>query len=379
MTSRERARRALARLEVDRVPVDFGGTVVTSIDVRAYAGLMAEFGIAGGPGPIIDHAMGTVSPSEAIMAAYGSDFRRVSLNAFAPTVTGGEYTDAFGRVLRKADGHPYYDTVGFPLSGIEGGYAEAVGRMALPDPDDPAPYHGLRDRARDLYEGTEFSVVADFGVPGFYETAQKLRGYENLACDLLEDRVSVRALFDRLLDLQKRMFRRYLGQVGGYADVVGYADDLGMQDRPQVSPETYRDLIMPYHKEIFRYIHSLADIRILLHSCGAVGPLIPLFIEAGADVLNPVQTTAAGMDPKGLKAGFGDSVAFWGGVDVQGTLPFGDPESVAAEAEGLMRDMGPTGYVLAPSHNVQYGTPVGNLSAMFPYKAGDGRGRHGAG
>ena len=94
----------------------------------------------------------------------------------------------------------------------------------------------MKDRAKDLYENSSFAIVSDFGVPGFYETSQKLRGYEQLACDLLINRILLQPCNDILLDLQKRFFKNYLGQVGKYAQ-DGYADDLEMQDRPQMSPE----------------------------------------------------------------------------------------------------------------------------------------------
>jgi uroporphyrinogen decarboxylase len=238
--------------------------------------------------------------------------------------------------------------------------------MQMPDADNPEIYFGIKDKAKDLYENSPYAIVADFGVPGFYETSQKLRGYENIACDLMIDQEFVKALFDRLLELQKRFFKNYLGQVGKYVQVIGYADDLGMQDRPQMAPEIYRKIVKPYHTEIFKFIHEQADVKILLHSCGAIFPLIDDLIEAGVDILNPVQTRATGMDPVKLKETFGDRILFWGGIDEQYVLPHGTRDEVFAEVEKMIRIMGKNGgYILGPGHNIQVDTPMENIVAMF--------------
>jgi uroporphyrinogen decarboxylase len=363
MTPRERVARMLAGKETDRVPVDFGGTVVTCLDLHAHRKLKKHFGIPEGEDPIIDYTMGTVEPCEELKVRFGSDFRRVSLNGGNPGIIGHEFRNGFGIRMRQALPHEYFDVVGSPLAEAE---LDDLDRMEMPDPDAPELYAGLRERTKRLYDDTPYAIVADFGVPGFYETSQKLRGYENLACDLLIDRTFVTALYDRLLELQKRYFKNYLAAVGKYAQVIGYADDLGMQDRLQMSPETYRDVIKPYHRKIFAFIHEHTDARILLHSCGAVTPVIDDLIEVGVDILNPVQTRAKGMDPETLKSSFGKRIMFWGGVDEQQLLPRGTPEEVAEEVVRLMAVLGEGGgYVLAPGHNLQTDTPVENIVAMY--------------
>lgn len=362
MTSRERVKRALNHQEVDRIPVDFGGTVVTCLDYHAHRRLKKFFGLDDGDDPIIDHSMGTVAPDERLMRRFGSDFRRVAMNVIPPRIEGGVFENGFGNKLKRADPHLYYDTIYFPLRDAD---VSQLDTMLTPDPDNPSLYEGLGERAKALYEGTDYAIVADFGVPGFYETSQKLRGYENLACDLLTDTEFVRALYDRLLELQKRFFKNYLGQVGKYVQVIGYADDLGMQDRPQISPALYREVVMPYHRAIFKYIHELADVKILLHSCGAIRPMIDSLVEAGVDILNPLQTRARGMVPVELRAEFGGKVCFWGGVDEQEVLPRGTVDEVKREVARLKRDMGPTGFVLGPSHNFQADTPPANIEALY--------------
>lgn len=344
--------------------MDFGGTVVTCLDGRAHVRLQEHMGFAdAAPGPIIDYTMGTVAPREEIMRAFDVDFRRVALRYPPPTIVDGMFTDGFGMRLKQAVPHAYFDVVYHPLAqaGIDD-----LDRMALPNPDNAAIYAGLEDDARDLYENSPYCIVADFGVPGFYETGQKLMGYERFMGDLCAEPDLIHALFERLLDLQKRFFANYLNVVGRYVQVIGYADDLGMQDRLQVSPRVYREMLKPYHREMFRFIHERTDARIILHSCGCVEPIIDDLVEIGLDILNPVQTRATGMDPVRLKSKWGDKLVFWGGIDEQLLLPTGSAEDVRAEVRRMVEIMSQSGgYVLAPSHNIQSDTPPENVAAMY--------------
>lgn len=364
MKSRERAMRALSHMETDRVPMDLGGTVVTCLDGQAHMELQKYLGMPDpSPGQIIDYTMGTVKPREEIMRLFDVDFRRVALRYPPPTIVDDTFVDGFGIKLRRAVPHAYYDVVSHPL-------AEAtindLDRMTMPDADNLAIYAGLSDQAKDLYENSPYCIVADFGVPGFYETGQKLMGYEQFMASLCLEPDFIRALFNRLLDLQKRFFTNYLNAAGKYVQVIGYADDLGMQDRLQISPNIYREMLKPYHKEIFSFIHSRTDAKIILHSCGAISPIIGDLIEVGVDILNPVQTRATGMDPKQLKSDWGDKVVFWGGIDEQILLPQGSPDEVRQVVRETIETLGRSGgYVLGPSHNFQSDTPPVNIAALY--------------
>jgi len=143
--------------------------------------------------------------------------------------------------------------------------------------------------------------------------------------------------------------------------------DFGMQEGLFISQRTYRELFSPYYRLVNAAIHEQTDWKTFKHSCGSVYDLIPDFIEDGFDILNPVQTSAAKMDPKTLKREFGDSLVFWGGgVDTQKTLPFGTPDEVYREVReriDIFNDGG--GYVFAAIHNIQNGVPVPNLLAMI--------------
>lgn len=362
MTSRERVMRVLNHQEPDRVPIDFGGTVVTCMELHAHKKLKRYLGIEDDHDPIIDYTMGTVEPCAELVRRFGSDVRRVGLNVIPPHIENDMYEGGFGIRYKNAKPHEYYDVCYSPLADAE---IEDLATMSVPDAEDPALYAGLRERAKELYEGTDSAIFADFGVPGFYETSQKARGYQNLACDLVDDSGFIFALYDRMLEIQKAYFKRYLEAVGGYAAVVGYADDLGMQDRPQMSPATYRAVLKPYHKKIFTFIHEQADIKIMLHSCGAVEPLIEDLMDAGVDIFNPLQTSAAGMQPEPLMKKYAGRTVFWGGLDIQKLLPFGTPDEVEEGVRRMMREMDHRSYVFAPAHNIQSDTPPENILRMF--------------
>ncbi len=143
--------------------------------------------------------------------------------------------------------------------------------------------------------------------------------------------------------------------------------DFGTQNGPFISRQTYRKLYLPFQRRLNDWVHQHTPWKTFMHSCGSMIDLLPDVIEAGFDVLNPVQCSAAGMDPRLLKQRFGDRITFWGGgVDTQKTLPFGSPEDVRAETLQRIETFGPGGgFVFNPVHNVQACTPTENLVAMY--------------
>jgi uroporphyrinogen-III decarboxylase len=145
------------------------------------------------------------------------------------------------------------------------------------------------------------------------------------------------------------------------------ATDFGMQKGPLVAPQTYRELFMPFHRRVNDWVHQYTTWKTFIHSCGSVIGLIDDFIEAGFDILNPVQCSAALMDPAELKRRFGDRAVFWGGgVDTQHTLPTGSPEQVRAQVRERIDIFGPGGgFVFNTIHNIQPKTPLQNVLAMY--------------
>ena len=175
-------------------------------------------------------------------------------------------------------------------------------------------------------------------------------------------------VFERQCELGIQNLRKIAGAVGERITAVFISGtDFGTQAGRFISPKSYRDLYKPFHKAVNDWVHSHTPWKTFIHSCGSVSAFIPDFIEAGFDILNPVQTTAADMEAEMLKERFGEQLTFWGGgVDTQNTLPFGTPEQVRAEVRERIEIFGKDGgFVFNPVHNVQARTPVENLMALY--------------
>jgi uroporphyrinogen-III decarboxylase len=175
-------------------------------------------------------------------------------------------------------------------------------------------------------------------------------------------------VFDRQCAIALENLARIHAAVGDRVEAVFITGtDFGTQSGPFIAPSAYRDLYMPFHRRVNDWIHARTGWKTFIHSCGSVAAFIPDFIEAGFDVLNPVQCSAAHMDPAELARRFGDRLTFWGGgVDTQRTLPYGSAEEVRAQVEARLRIFGAGGgYVFNPIHNVQAKTPPENVVAAF--------------
>jgi len=275
------------------------------------------------------------------------------------------YRDEWGVVRTMPPGSYYYDLTGSPLA--DDATMSAIASHRWPDPDDPGRYRGLRERARYLHEETGYAVVANLNC-SFFLRCFELRGWSNFYMDLAANTEFAEALMDRYLGIRLRMAELAMEQIGEYIDVVMVSsDDLGMIDRPLISPPMYRELVKPRQKRTFDFFRERTDAKLFYHCDGAVYPLIPDFIEIGVEALNPIQLNAAGMgDTKRLKAEFGDKLTFWGAIDTQRVLPSGTPKDVREEVRLRIGDLAPGGgYVVCSVHNIQPGVPPENVVAMF--------------
>jgi uroporphyrinogen decarboxylase len=228
------------------------------------------------------------------------------------------------------------------------------------------PNEELSKTASALRATGEYVLVGYFG-GHILQLGQILRGWEEFLLDLLVNKAFAQALMEAAVDANIRRFQRYTETIGRYVDVILFEEDLGMQDRPLLSPELYRSMVKPHHARLYGFAKANSGARLMLHSDGAIAPLIPDFIEMGIDILTPVQVSAAGMDTARLKKDFGRDLCFWGAAcDSQTTLPFGTPNQVADEARRRIGDLAPGGgFVFAPIHNIQAGVPAANIAAMY--------------
>jgi len=175
-------------------------------------------------------------------------------------------------------------------------------------------------------------------------------------------------IFERQCEIGVANLERLHARIGDAVDAVFVTGtDFGMQQGPFISPAAYRDLFMPFHRAVNDWVHQHTTWKTFIHSCGSLQPLLPDMIAAGFDILNPVQCSAYDMDPRDLKARYGDQLTFWGGgVDTQNTLPFGSPAEVRAEVRERIEVLGQGGgFVFNTVHNIQANVPVENLLALF--------------
>lgn len=365
MTPRERVLKALAFEEPDRVPLDIGSINVTSFHVEVEKELKKYLGFKGGKTRIRSYNQRCVIPDERILQYFGSDTRSVYFKESKKWTKqpDGLWVDEWGIGYKLSPNGYYYEFARHPL---EDATLEDLNKYQWPNPYSPKRLEGVLDEARELKKEGKYCLVLEGLRECIFGLASWLRGHTQFYIDLVADKKFANALLDGLLDYQKKLAGFILDKLGKYVDVVKVADDLGTQDSLIISPSTYREMIKPRQRELYKFIKERCDCKLLLHTDGAIREIIPDFIEIGVDILN-IQPSAKGMDPKSLKEEFGSRVVFWGGgCDTQSVLPFGTPEEVrehVRERIEIFKKGG--GYVFAQVHNIQPGVPVKNILAMY--------------
>lgn len=373
MTSRERLLAALNHTEPDRVPIDLGGNQ-TGIHKFAYQALVRHLGLSDEV-RIMDAVQQLARPCEEVLQRFRVDTRYIAAGA-ASDWKGGivqeerggrlwhDLVDEFGVRWSMPEDQPYFmDITRHPLESAD---INAVAAYPFPKGDDPGRFAGLRERALDLRNNTPYAVVS--GISGVvYETCWYMRGLENWFMDLMTNPAFCEALLDQTLKFWMDWFRVFLDEVGDVVDVIMIGDDLAGQTGPLFNPEIYRQLVKPRHKRLVQYIKSRTNAKIWYHTCGACTSYIPELMDNGIDILNPVQISAEGMDPAGLKSRFGKRLTFWGGaIDAQHILPQGTPEDVRHAVRQNLEAFKPGGgYVFNNVHNIQAGVPPENITALF--------------
>ena len=369
MNRRERFQAMVNHQNPPGVLVDYGKHI-GSFHKNAYAqlrGRLAEVALPSEP-KILDRMAQNIVLDEALCQRLGLDFRWVVPHwvRVRDVEIDGEpgYLDMWHTPHKWTDVGQYFAVAGQPL-GAENLTVAEIEAFDWPDPADPRMFAGLREQARHWYETTDYVVGADGIKVGVLQTASQLRGYDKLFTDFALNPDLAHALLDKLSGLFNTMYRTYLEAVGPYVQVVVITDDQGTQQSLMVSPKMFRTFIKPRLKSLIATIKATADVKVLMHCDGAIGPIIDDLIEIGVDILNPIQTVVKGLqDPRALKEKYGDRLTFHGGIDVQQFLPNASPEAVRREVAKRVEELG-GGYIVAPCHNINVDIPPENVLALF--------------
>jgi uroporphyrinogen decarboxylase len=391
MNSRQRVLGALEHRQPDRVPIDLGGTRQSGMAASTYHQLKERLGLTT-PTRVYDLYQMLAEIERPVRERFGADC--IGLNR--PAV-------AFG--IRNEHWKPWRLFDGTPVE-VPGGFnpvAQPNGDLVLLGPDgsplarmpqggfyfdrldkypgaahvDPETFQPplltteecdhLHAQAEAYWQNTDLAIIAAMGPPYELFFGLGTGDFQAWMITLATEPDYVQALYQRLVEAWLENLRRFSAAVGDRVQILQFNDDLGTQDAPFLSVKMFRERIMPHYQRGLDWVHQNTKMKVFMHNDGAIFDFLPTLIEMGVDILNPVQTTAAGMDPVKLKRQFGDRLVFWGAAcDCQKTLPFGTPDQVAREVEQNIAALAPGGgYVLAGVHNIQAGVPPENVIALF--------------
>jgi len=413
MNSRERVLCALNHCEPDRVPVDFSGHRSSGISALLYPKLRAFFELPEKPVRIYDPIQQMAVVDDDMLDLLGVDTielgRAFALNdddwsdwvlpdgspCLLPVWVKPEREEHRWVIRSKSgtiiahmpDGAFYFEQTFYPffekddLDNLPDALDECMWSAIASPPGPLVSGPGGDDllvrEARNLRNTSDRAILGLFG-GNLLELGQFLYRNDKFLMQLALNPAGVHRFLDCLVDMHLQNLEKFLNLVGEYIDVIVFGDDLGMQTGPQISPQMYRDFFKPRHSKMWRRAKELADVKVMLHCCGGVRPLLPDLIDAGLDAINPVQISCRGMEATQLKADFGDKLVFWGGgCDTQQILPLGTPEDVRAHVRqqvDIFKKGG--GFVFQQVHNILANVPPQNVAAMFAEINRDHHPRH---
>jgi hypothetical protein len=411
MNSNQRVLAALNHRNSDQIPLDMGASAVTGMSVVSVYALRQALGLdaPGTPVKVTEpyQMLGEAAPD--LLDALGVDvvglggprtmfgFPNENWKAWNFNGTPVLVPEAFnttpepdGSLLMYPEGDKsappsghmppggyYFDTIVRqpPIDEATLNPADNLQEFSPISDADLAHFAGEYKR---LAAESDRAILANFGGTAFGDIAlvpvpwiKQPRGIRDIAEWYMSTKMRrdyVWQVFERQCEIGIQNLEKVAKVVGERVVAVFITGtDFGTQSGPFISPKAYRDLYKPFHKAVNDWVHANTPWKTFIHSCGSVVAFIPDFIEAGFDILNPVQTTAAGMDARVLKERFGTQLTFWGGgVDTQNTLPFGTPEQIRVEVKERMEVFGAGGgFVFNPIHNVQSRMPTENLLALY--------------
>jgi uroporphyrinogen decarboxylase len=406
MTSRERVLLSLNHQPPDRIPIDFSGHRSSGIAALTYVKLRQHLGLPPRPVRVYDIVQQLAIVDDDVLDRFGVDTVEMGRGFLTEEDSWKEWVlpdgtpclvpyyinlekrgedwvalskDGIALGIQKK-GWLYFEQTYFPLMerGIAGDdfsdLEDVLERtiwtgMVHPGAHLPPDESGLKEMARSaraLRESSDRAIIGLFG-GNMFEVPQMLYRMDHYLMALSRHPEAARRLSDRLCEIYLKNLERWLGAVGPSIDIILFGDDLGGQNGPLISPEMYRRYFKPYHQALWSRTKELADVKVMLHCCGGVRELLPDLIDAGLDVINPVQFNCTGMDTAELKEAFGQDLTFWGGgCDTRDILPSASPEDVRKHVRGQVRILSPGGgFVFQQVHNILADIPPVNIVAMF--------------
>ena len=388
LSSRERVLAAINHQEPDQVPLDLGGTRVTSIAVGAYNRLLRHLGLDSAPPRVMDVWQMLAWVEKPVVEALGIDVLPVPrlvqdfgmrMDGWVPwqLVEDGTPVQMPGGfdpieekdgsltlyqngepVATKIASSPYFDRLVDLSMSFELPPLESI-RLPLLSDEELA---WRRHWSETLRAETDKALLGDFGF-----NLGRWGSYGEWFYGIAVDPDYVRAWYDIKIENLLANVERYAEAVGDNIDIIWLMEDFGTQKGMMISPTFFKEVIAPYYKRFFQWIRANTRWKIFFHSCGGIYPIIGTLIDCGIDILNPVQTTASGMEPDKLKAEFGDRLTFWGGgIDTQSVLPFGSPHEIEDQVKEHIQVLAPGGgFVFATVHNIQEDIRPEQLAVML--------------
>ena len=398
MTSQERILASCNHRVPDRIPIDLSGHRSSGIAAIAYARLRDYLSLPKKPIRVYDPIQQLAIVDDDVLDRFGIDVidlgRGFALDeaswadwtlpdgtpckmpAWAlPEMMDGRWVfrSKSGTVIgHMPPGALYFEQTYFPLSEPGGpttiaeAMAESMWHSVAAPPGPWVDWEQLKTGALRLRKKSSRAIVGAFG-GNLLEAGQFLFRNDNFFMLLGAEPEKAHKFLDGLVEMYLAKLEKFLEAVGDCIDIIGFGDDLGMQSGPQISPRMYREFFKPRHQIMWRRAKQLANVKVMLHCCGGVRELLPDLIDAGLEIINPVQISCAGMNAGELKAEFGRDMVFWGGgCDTQTILPQGSPEEIRRHVSKQIAELSPNGgFVFQQVHNTLANVPPANIVAMY--------------
>jgi uroporphyrinogen decarboxylase len=368
MTPRRRVELAINHHEPDRVPISLGGSA-NHLSEERYRLLRDHFGFQDVPRRTLV-GFYTTPDYNPLLDRLGTDFRYIHMRPARGFISNSligdfqEFTDEWGLHHRLVSGN--FDLGGTPLS--KDLSIARIENYPWPDPYDPVRMEGVKEEVERLYNETDYAIVAHRPVYGnIWEMARHLVGMQDALILTVHHTELFEALLAKLSDVLDGFYDAFLSVVGPYVQIVEMAEDLGTNTGPMFNPLAYKKFMKEKHRKTIELIKRKApNAKVMLHNDGAIRKFIPDLIEAGFDMLNPIEGYLPGMDPVELKREFGKDITFQGGVNLKQVLATGSAADIRCEVRLRIEQMGEGGgYILAPTHNFGNEVPLENILAYF--------------